>query len=229
MDVETDSNLVPAEAERKPSPAQTALPNQDAPSLVPIETLSQDRVFQMRPVGDLSLLAVDLARLGQLFPVELRRNEAGDLQIICGFRRIAALSFLQRKEVLARIHRGLSDEDALLMALAAAIHHAPISREQLENARIRLEQEGRLFASARDMVEKALASGEALQPEGTEEEVDADELAASATERLGEINQDLSLLADVFLSLEFEQRDQLLRQLRYSAELVEYLEGLQRA
>jgi len=230
MDVETDSNLgVPAAAEREPSPERTALPNQDAPSLVSIEALSQDRVFQMRPVGDLSLLAVDLARLGQLFPVELRRNEAGDLQIICGFRRIAALSFLQRKEVLARIHRGLSDEDALLMALAAAIHHAPISREQLENARIRLEQEGRLFASARDMVEKALASGEALQPEGTEEEVDADELAASATERLGEINQDLSLLADVFLSLEFEQRDQLLRQLRYSAELVEYLEGLQRA
>ncbi len=229
MDVETDSNLVPAEAERKPSPAQTALPNQDAPSLVPIETLSQDRVFQMRPVGDLSLLAVDLARLGQLFPVELRRNEAGDLQIICGFRRIAALSFLQRKEVLARIHRGLSDEDALLMALAAAIHRAPISREQLESARTRLEQEGRLFASARDMVEKALAGGEVLQPEGPEEEVDADELAASATERLGEINQDLSLLADVFLSLDIEQREQLLGQLRYSAELVEYLEGLQRA
>jgi len=182
----------------------------------------------MRPVGDLSLLAVDLARLGQLFPVELRRNEAGDLQIICGFRRIAALSFLQRKEVLARIHRGLSDEDALLMALAAAIHRAPISREQLESARTRLEQEGRLFASARGMVEKALAGVEALQPEGPEEEVDADELAASATERLGEINQDLSLLADVFLSLDIEQREQLLGQLRYSAELVEYLEGLQR-
>jgi ParB-like chromosome segregation protein Spo0J len=227
MDDETDSNrVVPASAEREASPEQAALPNQDAPSLVPIDSLSQDRVFQMRPVGDLSLLAVDLARLGQLFPVELRRNEAGDLQIICGFRRIAALAFLQRKEVLARIHRGLSDEDALLMALAAAIHHAPISREQLENARNRLEQEGRLFASARDMVEKALGAGEALQPEGTEEEVDADELAASATERLGEINQDLSLLADVFLSLDIEQREQLLRQLRYSAELVEYLEGL---
>jgi len=79
------------------------------------------------------------------------------------------------------------------------------------------------------MVEKALAGGEVLQPEGPEEEVDADELAASATERLGEINQDLSLLADVFLSLDIEQREQLLGQLRYSAELVEYLEGLQRA
>ena len=139
---------------------------------------------------------------------------------------MAALRFLQRDMVLARLHTELSDEDALLMALAAAVHAAPVSPEELTELRDRLDAEGRLSAAARDMFEKALATESPLAPEGVEEEIDADELAADVAQRLGSLNQDLSLLADVFVSLDESRRAELLMQLRYSAELVTYLENL---
>jgi hypothetical protein len=75
------------------------------------------------------------------------------------------------------------------------------------------------------MLDKALQTDDPLAPESSEEEVDADELAGDVAQRLGSINQDLSLLADVFASLDASRRAELLMQLRYSAELVAYLEG----
>jgi hypothetical protein len=55
-------------------------------------------------------------------------------------------------------------------------------------------------------------------------EVDADELASKLTARMGELNQDLALLAPVFDALEPGRRAELLQQLRYAAELVAYFE-----
>ena len=107
------------------------------------------------------------------------------------------------------------------MALAAAIHSEPVAtRASWRRCRERLVTEGRLTAAARDMLEKALPPTTiGLAPRrAAEEEVDADELARDVTVRLGEINQDLSLLADVFTSLDDERRDELLKQLRYSAD-----------
>ncbi len=196
-----------------------------APALIAIDRIDDDATFRLRHEGDVSHLATDLARLGQLFPVDLRLKPPDRFQIICGFRRVAALRFLQRDRVLARLHTDLSDEDALVMALADAIHDKPLSREELLAAKERLEADGRLTAPVRDMLEKALSIGDELAPETVEEEVDADELAENVTLRLSEINQDLALLADVFSSLEPERREELLRQLRYSAELVAFLEG----
>jgi hypothetical protein len=193
---------------------------------IPLEQVEEDATFQIRSEGEISKLATDVARLGQLFPVDVRPVGPDRYQLISGFRRVAALRFLKRDRVQARIHTGLSDEDALLMALASAIHASPVEREELEARRAQLEAEGRLTAAARDMLEKALATEDSLAPESVEEEVDADELAADVAQRLGSINQDLSLLADVFLSLEEGRRAELLMQLRYSAELVAYLEGL---
>lgn len=191
-----------------------------------LEQVLGDSTFRMRPEGEITPLATDIARLGQLFPVDVRLVGEDRYQILCGFRRVAALRFLKRDKVQARVHRGISDEDSLLMALAAAIHASPVDREELESRREQLESEGRLTAPIRDMLEKALATDDALAPESTEEEVDADELAADAAQRLGALNQDLSLLADVFVSLDESRRAELLMQLRYSAELVAYLEGL---
>ena len=191
-----------------------------------VEQLEEDATFQIRPEGEISKLATDVARLGQLFPVDVRPMGPDRYQIICGFRRVAALRFLKRDKVQARIHTDLSDEDALLLALASAIHASPVDREELEAKRDELEAQGRLSAATRDMLEKALATEDTLAPESVEEEVDADELAADAAQRLGALNQDLSLLADVFNSLDESRRAELLMQLRYSAELVAYLEGL---
>lgn len=196
-----------------------------APALIAIDRIDEDFTFRIRDEGDLSLLATDVARLGQLFPVDLRLKPPDRFQVICGFRRVAALRFLKRDTVLSRLHTDLSDEDAMLMALAAAIHGKSVEREELEDIRERLESEGRLDAAARDMLEKALAQEDMLAPETVEEEIDADELAVDVTTRLGDINQDLSLLADVYDSLDDERKAELIKQLRYSADLVAFLEN----
>jgi ParB family chromosome partitioning protein len=199
-----------------------------APAHVALDRVDDDRTFLIRAadeLDDVSELATDIARLGQLYPVDLRLMPPDRFQILSGFRRVAALRFLQRERVLARLHTDLSDDDAMLMALASAIHVKEVGREALEAVRARLEEAGRLTPAARDMLEKALAEGDTLAPEDAEEEVDAEELAADVTVRLGAINQDLSLLADVFSELDKDRRDELLTQLRYSAELVGFLEG----
>jgi len=204
-----------------------------APALVALDRVEEDPQFQLREAGDISRLAMDVARLGQLFPVDLRLKPPDRFQVITGFRRVAALRFLQRDKVLARLHTDLSDEDALLMALAEAIHAAPVPKETLEKLRERLEAEGKLSPAAREMLTRAIQPDDGLAPEtvgeggeGEEEEVDADELAGDVTVRLSDVNQDLSLLADVFKDLDPERQDALLEQLRYSSELVAYLEGL---
>ncbi|WP_245772379.1 ParB/RepB/Spo0J family partition protein [Myxococcus fulvus] len=194
--------------------------------LMPLERLEDESAYRLRPEGDVSGLATDIARLGQLFPVDVRPRGNERYQLVCGFRRVAALRFLKRDAVQARVHTDLSDEDALLMSLAEAIHATPVEPEVLEAKRDQLESEGRLSAAVADMLAKALATDESLAPEGVEEEIDADELASDVSQRLGSINQDLSLLADVFASLDESRRAELLMQLRYSSELVAYLEGL---
>ncbi|WP_227027685.1 ParB/RepB/Spo0J family partition protein [Corallococcus soli] len=194
--------------------------------VLPLERLEEDTTFRLRDEGDVSELATDLARLGQLFPVDVRPRGDERYQLICGFRRVAALRFLKRDQVQVRVHEELSDEDALLLSLAEAIHATPVEHDTLEAKRDALEAEGRLTAPVRDMLEKALATDETLAPEGVEEEIDADELAADVAQRMGALNQDLSLLADVFSSLDESRRAELLMQVRYSAELVKYLEGL---
>ncbi len=197
-----------------------------APAMIAIDKIDDDATFQIREEGDLSLLATDIARLGQLFPVDVRLKPPDRFQIICGFRRVAALRFLQRDRVLARLHTNLSDEDALLMALVSAIHARPVEPHELETVKARLKSQGRLSPSIRSMLEKALQPEDDLAPETVgDQEVDADELAQDVTVRLGELNQDLSLLAEAFDSLDRVRQDQLLEQLRYSSELVTYLEG----
>jgi ParB family transcriptional regulator, chromosome partitioning protein len=204
-------------------------PSEVEERLVPMESLEDDATYQIRPEGEVARLAMDLARLGQAFPVDLRRREGTDrFQVVSGFRRVAALRFLQRTSVLARVHAGLGDEDALLLALAGALHGSAASPEELADIEARLEQEGRLSAAARDMIGRARATDDELAPETVgsegEEEIDADELASELTARMGELNQDLAVLAPVFEALEPGKRAELLQQLRYAAELVAYFE-----
>lgn len=199
-----------------------------APAFLPLERLDPDETFRIRPASeldDVTALATDVARLGQLFPIDVRLVPPDRIQIITGFRRVAALRFLQREKVVARLHTELSDADAMLMAIASAIHSRSVDGEALKAVQERLESEGRLSPPARDMLIKALAADDALSPENVEEEVDADELASDVTMRLSQCNQDLSLLADVFDQLDDEKREALLTQLRYSSDLVTFLES----
>jgi ParB-like chromosome segregation protein Spo0J len=222
-----------------PPPLITPMPpprkHHVAPAMVSLERVDADEAFRLRPDGDVSGLATDVARLGQLFPVDLRLVPPDRFQVITGFRRVAALRFLQRDKVLARLHTDLNDEDALLMSLAEGIHSHAVPREALVEALGRYQSQGRMTPTVKDMLEKALATEDGLAPEEApgqeldedeeEEEIDADELAGDVTVRLAQANQDLSLLADVFADLEPERRRALLEQLRYSSELVAFLEG----
>ena len=94
-----------AQRDRTPTPvgdAQAFVPSHPVPELIPIDRVDEDPLFQVRPLGDLSLLATDVARLGQLFPIDVRVQAPERYQLICGYRRVAALKFLQRDQVLHR-------------------------------------------------------------------------------------------------------------------------------
>ena len=229
---DTAMPTLPPRVEPAPTPRLERPPEVEE-RLVSLEQLDEDAIFQLRPAGDVGRLAMDRARLGQAFPVDVRRREGTDrFQLVSGFRRVAALRFLRRTSVLARVHARLPDEDALLVALAGVLHAASPTPEELADLEARLEQEGRLTAAARDMLGRARETDDALAPESVvgaeeeagEEEVDADELAGQLTARIAELNQDLSLLAPVFDALEPGRRAELLQQLRYAAELVAYFD-----
>jgi|APLak6261679142_1056127.scaffolds.fasta_scaffold00016_114 hypothetical protein len=226
------SEPVPAPPPSAPQVEETPVVHKHfvAPALIPLERLDEDPSFLVRDAAeleDVAGLATDIARLGQLFPIDVRLRPPDRFQVITGFRRVAALRFLQREKVLARLHTDLSDADATLMSLASAIHSKNVGPEALTAVRASLEEAGRLAPAARDMLDKALSSGDDLAPESVEEEVDADELAADVTVRLGQCNQDLSLLADVFGDLDEGRKEELLKQLRYSVDLVAFLESKQ--
>ncbi len=237
---EAQAPVVEETAALPPPPSAPSLPQVEetpvvhkhfvAPALIPLDRVDEEGLFLVRDAAeleDVAELATDIARLGQLFPIDVRLSPPDRFQVITGFRRVAALRFLQREKVLARLHTDLSDADATLMALASAIHSKNVGPEALAATRAALEEAGRLPPAARDMLEKALSTGDDLAPEQVEEEVDADELAADVTVRLGQANQDLSLLADVFAELDDVRREELLKQLRYSSELVTFLESKQ--
>lgn len=218
--------------------AESAVPSKKrmaTPALIALDRVDDDGDFRLRPVGDVAALATDLARLGQLFPIDVRLKRPDRFQVVCGFRRVAALKFLQRDQVMARLHTDLSDDDALALALADHLHSVAFSKEDTERLFDQLQREGRLSEQTRGMIEQALATDDGLAAETVEgegrdgqaedEEVDADELASDVTVRLGELNQDLSLLGDVFGDLDGERRDELLKQLAYARDLLAFLES----
>src|SRR5690606_25240704 len=95
-----------------------------------------------------------LARLGQLFPVDLRLRPPDRFQVITGFRRVAALQLLKRERIFARVHTNLTDEEAAMLALADAIEHRDVAREELESARERLGSRGLLTPVVKEALDR---------------------------------------------------------------------------
>lgn len=114
-----------------------------AVEFVSLAAVSADATFRLREPGDVAALAGSIARLGQLSPVELRPLPgAGDgpvqLQVVAGFRRLAAVRLLGRGRVLARVHARLDEEDAWGLALTQALVGEPLDAAALEALRARL-------------------------------------------------------------------------------------------
>jgi hypothetical protein len=225
---ETAEAVEPAEPVEEEEPARETKPG--ALGLLKLEKVDDDdESFRLRPPGEVDALATSIARLGQLFPVDLRIKPPDRFQIVAGFRRVAALRLLKRERVLARVHTDLGDEDALRLALADLLEHRGASREELVALRDRLEGEGRLTPRVKDALERVLSPEEGLGPETLEEgeeEVDLDELAQDLTRRLAGINQDLALVVELWSAMEPRLRRGLLEQLAYPEQLAAWLRSL---
>jgi ParB-like chromosome segregation protein Spo0J len=107
-----------------------------AVAFVALSEIADDPSFRLREEGDVSALAASIGRLGQLVPVEVREipgaPEGGPrYQVVAGFRRLAALRMLLRDRALARVHAGLSDEDAWSIALVQALLGEPLVEADL--------------------------------------------------------------------------------------------------
>jgi ParB-like chromosome segregation protein Spo0J len=131
-----------------------------AVEFVPLAAIVADATFRLREEGDVSALAASMGRLGQLVPLEVRvvPGTGGDLvryQVVCGFRRLAALRLLLRERALVRVHRELSAEDAWALALGQALLSEPLDRAALEALRERIAA-GDAAAWAEDLVDEAL-------------------------------------------------------------------------
>ena len=199
-------------------------------SYISCDKLDDDYTFLIRARSELDEvagLATELARTGQLFPIDVRVSSEGRYQVVCGFRRVAALRVLQREGVLARVHKNMEPKAAMLMALTAAIHMEPVPQAQLAVVQREAEAKSLLTPAARDLLARAFGGAPELGPEQVETEVDADDLAIDVAVRLNQCNQDLSMLADYFGELQEGRRTDLLQQLRYFADLSSYLENRQ--
>jgi len=106
-----------------------------AVAFVALSEIAADPSFRLREEGDVSALAASIGRLGQLVPVELREIPGAEggprYQVVAGFRRLAALRMLLRDRALARVHAGLSDEDAWSIALVQALLGEPLVEADL--------------------------------------------------------------------------------------------------
>ncbi len=212
---EEDAEVVPLEAPHgRPSSVNVVL--------IPLSLIADDGTFQLRDDPDVAGLATSIARVGQYVPIDVRPH-AGRMQVISGFRRLAAVRLLHREEVLARVHEGMTDADALVLALAQGLEQRGLSPEQIHALRDRLEVQESLTAQARGLIEAALVTpGSDLEPEAgsdASDEVDLDELAGDLEKRLSAISADLSAVTDYWDEMEDSPRTALLDQLRYYAEL----------
>jgi ParB family chromosome partitioning protein len=234
--VEHPTPLEPPRPVARPRPTLVPLRTAGRPALLSstslsIELIEPDAHFRLRPEGDVAGLATSLARMGQLLAIDVRPR-GGGYQVVTGFRRLAALRFLQRGTVLARIHEGLTDSEAWVYALAEALETRALLPEEIQAVRARLDSEGALTTMARGLIDAAItAPGSDLEPEDRNaaeaaDEVDLDELAQDLHARLNGISQDLALCTELWTALDPEPRAALLDQLRYYGELHAYLSRL---
>ncbi|HSN90221.1 MAG TPA: ParB N-terminal domain-containing protein [Anaeromyxobacteraceae bacterium] len=216
---------------------------------VALSEIADDPTFRLREEGDVSALAASIGRLGQLVPIEVREipgaPEGGPrYQVVAGFRRLAALRMLLRESALARVHAGLSDEDAWSVALVQALLGEPLLEGDLRVLSERIAA-AELPPWAEELVDEALvrapvdpvvrerfleflggppppAEGEGAAEGGEPEEeveVTPEELAEDVATRLWELNQDLAVASEAWKELPPEGRRRILEQARYVAQL----------
>ena len=221
-------NAVKADsAANNPAPTTNAAEAGNQDIWLPIDALDDSTRFQLCPEGEVDGLATSIVRDGQLFAIDVRPLSGDRFEIVCGFRRVAALRLLMRRKVLARVHRDLGDADALAMALAALVDTRRVDTKTLELVRDRLDAERRLTPMLSEILTRAITP-EAL--ELSPETVDGDQpvsdpcaLVQRVLDQLAVLNPDLNQLASCWDALPREVRDAVLQQLVYPSDMARYL------
>lgn len=110
--------------------------------LVPLEALDPgDLRYRFRTRLEVGELAADIARNGQDFPVVVRPRGSG-LQLVCGFRRVAALRSLGAVAVRAVV-RELDDDEALRLAWSENESREDYSDLDRAHAMLKAQREGK--------------------------------------------------------------------------------------
>jgi ParB-like chromosome segregation protein Spo0J len=219
---------------------------------VPLADIADDATFRLRDEGDVAPLAASIGRLGQLVPVEVRPisgapEGAPSLQLVAGFRRVAALRMLARDRVLARVHAALDEDDAWGVALCQALLAEPLLASELEALRERVAS-ARVAPWALEILPDALArapvdprlrerflefvergedrAADEAAGEGEEGtvEVTPDDLARELAQKMYAVNQDLAVAFDSWADLPPEGRRMIVEQARYVRELLALIE-----
>jgi hypothetical protein len=191
---------------------------------------TSDRTFALGD-DDLTLIEESLAHDGQLDPV-IARRQGERWQVIDGFRRLAAAERLGWQRVKVRLFDELSDEDAARMTTRHAVTALPqpdaleaLATRLPEGAAEVVRESAHRFERRSDVsMEEAAAAPAAETEANEEEEVTLEDLAQRVVAQLSGISQDLALLQENWADITAEQRTQLRDLVRYTAELLPYLE-----
>ena len=135
--------------QRQPSPAPSGV-------VVDVDLRQidfHDSTYCLRRALRIEPLAESIRAHGQQIPAILRRRPDRErLQIVCGFRRIAALQRLERPTVRAIVRDDLTDHAALAQCLLENVHRKAYSPLELSMAICRLKEEGETMARIAQML-----------------------------------------------------------------------------
>jgi ParB/RepB/Spo0J family partition protein len=110
---------------------------------VPLIDLVESQRLKLRDeFPDIEGLAADIERHGQTTPAFVRPLANQRYELISGYRRRAALEYLNRETILARLFPDISDEEAERLAISENFQREELS--DLEKARmcLRLKEQG---------------------------------------------------------------------------------------
>jgi hypothetical protein len=194
------------------------------------------------PAADV-MLERSLQNEGQLDPIVVRKRH-GRWQLVDGFRRVRAARRLGRDRLTARKFDTLTDAEAAMWVLKNITIDLPMP-EALAALSERLFESGQGEASALvqryaeaiqivDDGEGAQETAAAAAPEEAatessesdeEQEVTLDDLTADTVSALSGAAESLQLVQENWADVAAEQREDVLAQLRYYRDLLQFLEG----
>jgi ParB/RepB/Spo0J family partition protein len=111
---------------------------------LPLGSIKESKDFRLRlAMKDIDALAKDIRERGLICPLFVQPLEKGIYELICGYRRLAALRAMGAKESRAKVFAGLTRDQALSLAVAENVQRSDLT--PLEKALLckRLQDEGR--------------------------------------------------------------------------------------